>query len=327
MQKTETGGSPDQARAGDCPVADVPKFGALLDPEEDSRYHTGDFGEEMLLCTNPGGRRAKHVNILHVGTDMDGTRPEIDRIISFMKERGFSVRHKSRLDLEDRVAVHMVILGSEACRFEDARSIIWRISMGFLGVVPYWDILWYGTDYIPQPVMPAGVKPRCSNRRFSFDGIMLADAHIRRRDDVAAWDGLFIVALKEIESHMDRIMGGHDKRRVHEKTRRFKEKVKSDKRWGPDAQLFFAAAKIIRRTRNIGAHSLANLPADEIKEGTDEGNKCIAEFDKLARKYNPPIRPPMFHPPITPACAIVHLKWLIRLTQMAITWISRYPVA
>ena len=306
-------------------TVDVPKFGAPPDLEESRSHHTEDFAIEVFQCTNPDEGRGKYVTILHTSTDMNETRSEMNKIVQFMMDRGFDVKHKSDLDADDNMVVDVIILGSEATRFGDAYSIIRRISMGFLGLVPYWDVLWYGTDYTPQPDMSTTMKPICSSQAFSLDGICLIQAHIRRRNDVAAWDGLYILALKEIENYIDTIMKIQSMRSATSKIREFKARVKSDNLWGPDAELFFAAVEIIRNARNTGAHPLVNLPKDKLTSMIDKGNQLIVEFDELAKKYGCPFRPPMFVLPIPPEYTAIHLKWLISLTQVTVAWISEYP--
>ncbi len=306
-------------------TVDVPKFGSPPDPEESRSHRTEDFAIDVFQCTNPDGDRDKYVTILHASTDMNETRSEMNEIVQFMKNRGFHVKHKPGLDTDDSMVVDVIILGSESARFGDAYSIIRRISMGFLGLVLYWDVLWYGTDYAPQPDMPDATRPICSSPAFSLDGICLMHAHIRRRNDVAAWDGLFILALKEIENCIDAIIGIQSMRNAASKVRKFEAKVKSDNLWGPDAELFFAAVKIIQNVRNTGAHTLVNLPRHKLTSMIDKGNQLIAKFDKLAKEHSCPFRPPRFVPPIPPEYTAIQLKWLISLTQITIAWISEYP--
>lgn len=81
---------------------------------------------------------------------------------------------------------------------------------GFLGLVLNWDVLWYGTDGTPQSGLPPTSQPLCCGPAFSKDGICLAHAHIRRRDDLAAWRGLFLTMMMVIEDC--RHGGGHAER-------------------------------------------------------------------------------------------------------------------
>ena len=67
---------------------DTPKFGPLPNWGK-SDHPMANFGIEMFRCTNSHGGRSKNVNILHVNTDLDGARSEMDRIVEFMKKEGF----------------------------------------------------------------------------------------------------------------------------------------------------------------------------------------------------------------------------------------------
>ena len=81
-----------------------------------------------------------------VSTDLDGARHEMDRIVQFMREKGFGVRHESGPDMRNGTGVDIVIVGSEVASREDAYYLIRHISLGFLGLALWWDVLWYGTD-------------------------------------------------------------------------------------------------------------------------------------------------------------------------------------
>lgn len=304
-------------------TVNIPKFGSPPDTEE-SRM-SKDFAIEVFQCTNQDEDRSKYVTILHASTDISKGRSEMNKITQFMQNREFDVIHKPGWDKDSDGVVDVIILGSDDARFEATYSIIRRISLGFLGIFPYWDVLWYGTDYSPQPDMPATVKPVCSNQEFSLDGICMIHANIRRRDDIAAWDGLYVVALKEIESHIDRVMGTQSTDSVYKKICRFEDKVKSDGLWGPDAELFFAAVEIIRNVRNTGAHSLTSRPKSKLANNIKKGEELMAKFDALAQKYNCPFRPRRFVLPMQPEDTAKLLKWLISLTQISVAWISGYP--
>ena len=282
------------------------------------------FRIEMFRCTDSNRVRSRYVNILHVGTDLDGMRYETNRVAQFLKEMGFDIRHELGLEPRNGIGVDVVIVGSEAARFEDAAYLIRRIPVGFLGLMLNWDVLWYGTDGTPRPVLPLNVRPLCSSNAFSTYGICLVHAHIRRRDDLPAWRGLFLTMLIEIEYYVDRMMGTWNERSAYKKMCKFKDRVKSDGRWGSDAELFFAAVDTIRKTRNMSSHSLSNVPEEKLKEREDEMNGLFAEFDKLAVKHGCPFRPPRFVTPMPPERTHALLKWLTSLSQVAVVWIAEY---
>ena len=64
--------------------------------------------------------RSKNVNILHVSTDLDRARHEMERIVQFMKKKGFDVSHESIPDMRNGMGVDIVIVGSETASREDA---------------------------------------------------------------------------------------------------------------------------------------------------------------------------------------------------------------
>ena len=114
-------------------TADTPKFGSLPDWEKSSHYME-NFGIEMFRCTKSYGGRSKNVNILHVSTDLDGARHEMERIVQFMKKKGFDVKHESIPGMRNDMGVDIVIVGSETASHNDVRYLIQHISLGFLGV-------------------------------------------------------------------------------------------------------------------------------------------------------------------------------------------------
>ena len=282
------------------------------------------FHFEMFRCTDNNRGRSKYVNILHVSTDLDGMRGETNQIVQFLKVMGFDIEHEPHMEPRNGMDVDVVIVGSEAARFMDAAYLIQRIPMGFLGLVPNWDVLWYGTDSIPRPDLPSNLLPLCSGHAFSMYGICLVHAHIRRRDDLSAWRGLFLTMLIAIEHFVDKMMDTLDERSVHKKVCKFKYRVRSDGRWGSDAELFFAAVDIMRRMRNMGSHSLSNVPEEKLKKKENEMNELLGEFDKLAVKHGCPFRPPQFTPPVRQEHTHTQLKWMTSLSQVAVMWISEY---
>ena len=125
----------------------TPEFGSLPDRDEFNRLME-DFNEETFWFTDDTRKRANHVNILHLSTDLDGVAHQTGQIVTFMTENGFA--HMPATDTKSWSDVDMIMLGSDAARKEAAYNILWYNSFGLSGLVPYWDMLWYGTDYIPQ---------------------------------------------------------------------------------------------------------------------------------------------------------------------------------
>ena len=304
-------------------TTNAPKFGSLPDWREFAHPMAG-FHIEMFRCTDSNRVRSRYVNILHVSTDLDGTRYETNRIAQFLKEMGFDIRHEQGLEPRNGIGVDVVIVGSETARFDDAAYLIRRIPVGFLGLVLNWDVLWYGTDGTPRPDLSPGVQPLCSSNAFSTDGICLVHAHIRRRDDLSAWRGLFLTMLIAIEDHIDKMMGTWNEHSAYKKICKFKDRVKSDGRWGSDAELFFAAVDVIRITRNMGSHPLSNLPEEKLKKKGDGMDELLAKFDELAVKHGCPFRPPRSVTPMPPEHTHALLKWLTSLSQVAVVWIAEY---
>ena len=304
-------------------TTNAPKFGSLPDWGEFAHPMAG-FRIEVFRCTDNNRVRSRYVNILHVSTDLDGTCYETNRITQFLKEMGFDIRHEQGLDLRNGIDVDVVIVGSESARFEDAAYLIRRIHSVFRGLMLNWDVLWYGTDGTPRPDLPPNMKPLCSSNAFSTYGFCLVHAHIRRRDDLPVWRGLFLTMLIAIEDHVDKMMNTWNERSAYKKICKFKDRVKSDGRWGSDAKMFFAAVDVMRIARNLGSHSLSNVPKEKLKKKGDGIDELLVEFDELAVKHGCPFRPPRFVTPMSPEHTHTLLKWLTSLSQVAVVWIAEY---
>ena len=188
---------------------------------------------------------------------------------------------------------------------------------------PHWDVLLYGTNGTPQSDLPSSLKPTCANHAFSADGIGLAHAHIRRRDDLLARRGLHLSLQINIDGSIDTMLGTWKMRNYMEKIGTFKEKIKVDGRWNEDAEFFFAAVEALRTSRNVGSHPLYGVPQDGLDKKKKEMHDARAKFDKLAQKHKRPFGPPRF---ASPAQEDLHkaTKWVIRISQMAVVWVEEY---
>ncbi len=304
-------------------TTNTPKFDSRLDWGK-FVHSMADFRIEMFRCTGRNRVRSRYVNILHISTDLDDMHYEMNQIVQFLKGMGFNIEHELGLDPRNILDVDVVIVGSKSARFADADYLIQNIPAIFHGLMLNWDVLWYGIDDIPTPVLPFNVLPLCSGNKFSIYGICLIHAHIRRRDDLSAWRGLFLTMLQAIEHYADKMMGTWNERSMYNKMCKFKDKVKSDECWGSDAELFFAAVDIIRRTRNMGSHSLSNTPEEKLKKKGDNMDELLAEFDQLAVKLGCSLRPPKFVQPVQPEHTHAQLKWLTGLSQASVMWIAKY---
>ena len=297
----------------------TPRFGSMPDLDE-LRHNMQNFDVEIFRFTDNSRIMSKHVNILHFGTDLDEVRSEIDRIVSFMTEKGFEhTRDKNPVSLND---ADMIIMGSDAARFESANDVAEVIIFGRNGLMPYWDVLWYGTDYTPKPVFMPTMSPLCSGRTFAMDEICLIHAHIRRRDDISAMYEIYAPIMILIEGCMDNMMGTW-KERAEDKIKAFRRRVECDGRCGHDADLFFAAMAALRRIRNIGVHSFIGMPKDDINKKLEQFKTSTVEFERLAQKYNLKFELPA---PISDALTDAHVivKRQFCMARLALTWIVEY---
>lgn len=283
-----------------------------------------NFDIEMFRFTDISRISAKHVNILHFGTDLATAKPEMDQVAQFMMLEGYrDMEHKQ--DLRQLGDTDMLMVGSDGSRFSLVHYVLSCVSRGLFGLTPYWDMLWYGTDYTPQPCLPVGVGPLCSGPKFSQDAICLAHAHIRRRDDIMALRGAYNSILIEIERQVDKVMKGKKpwKTNFAPKMKKFRKKLEGEGHSGPEVDLFFLTIDILRHNRNIGAHSQHSISQKEFDRKVEGGKQLVAEFDRLAKKHNRAYRPPTF---ASQAQEDLHtgMRWELCIAHLAVAWLDEY---
>ena len=317
-------------------AAGTPRFGPKLDLDV-HKSHMKNFDVEMYRFADDKRGMDRCVNMLHLGVDLDAARPETNRIVRFMRKQGYKAKRKTGLSLSNDGEMFltcsdadMLILGSDKARDESARYIMRCSVSGWFGIVPYWDMLWYGTDYNPKPPVEwfeqshatPEILPQFSDHKFAPDAVCLAHAHIRRRYNRAALSGVYIDMAREIEGYMNELVGWKRNESFAAKIKRFKRKVKDDGHAGIDSHLFFESLGVLRHSRNIGAHLTRGIPQKKVDEDLDLFEKLTEKFEGLVRGYGR-----MFLPPVPGSEADSHLRsnWECRLTHMAMTWLAEYP--
>ena len=314
----------------------TPRFGPKLDPGEHGD-HMKNFEAEMYSFADDKRERDRYMNILHLSTDLDATRPEMDRIVRRMVKWGYGVEHKTGFGLSDDrgmilagIDTDILILGSDEARFVSAYYILRCVSIGWFGIVPYWDMLWYGMDYKPEPPaqwaiqhhMGPSALPLFSGRKLALDAVCLVHAHIRRRHDRSALSGAYVEMMRDIEGRINELVKGAWKiRNADKRIEKFKAKVVNDGHDGPDVELFFAALDVLRNHRNLGAHMTKGLPPAVVEKKRRRGDALMANFDRLANTHRRPL-----WPPIASSKADSHFttKWESSLAHMAVVWLEEY---
>lgn len=308
----------------------TPRFGPKLDLDE-HHSHMKNFEAEMYEFSDNTRERDRYVNILHLGTDIGTARPQMNRIVRRMEKWGYETECKHDLGLSDDremllagIDTDMLIMGSDTTRYASARYVLWCVNIGWFGILPYWDVLLYGTDYTPEwPEPRVGLNPpTCSNHKFALDGVCLAHAHIRRRYDTSTLRGAYLDIMREIEGRINELVKGAWKvRNTAERIEKFKAKVAYDGHNGPDVELFFTALDVLRNSRNDGAHITKGLPQAEVEKKIKRSNALRADFDRLANTHGRPLWPPI---PSSKADSHFAGKWEYGLAHMAVAWLEEY---
>ncbi len=82
------------------------------------------------------------------------------------------------------------------------------------------------------------------------------------RDDIRFWEGFFAYMAVELEAYLDRIISRPEED-PDAKIRRLERDFKEACLYGDDAELFLAAAHLVRSIRNAFVHSQRNISAEE----------------------------------------------------------------
>ena len=238
---------------------------------------------EMLRCTHvaPKDSDTNTVNILHMSADIDSAKPELQMIVDFMKSAGFSVKREP--GMVDALSTDVVILGIDKEWLASFRGIFDVFVYG-IGLIQGWDVLLYGTSGTITTKLKASERPWCSNSSFGSLGICMLQAHLKMRDDRQFWIGFFAYMAIEVETFLDHILW-RTKKSLHGKMIALKRMLKNDGLYGPDAQLFCAAANVLRESRNIFVHSQRNVQAAKRKKQAEKADDFLQTFYETAKSY------------------------------------------
>ena len=326
-------------------TATLPKFGGrITDAESNFAEHMTDFSVETFRCSRRYDGYLQEVKILHISMDLEVVQHETYKIIQYMKDEGFDVKHGSYQNSvfrEEWAGTNILILGSDDGHSAQAYKLLQLVEAGLLSSVMLgWDVLLYDVNVVSgsRPVKRPTYLPRnassdnilWSDRKFSLDGICLIHAHIRRRNDAAALHGLVGDAMMAVESDIDAIMGeDYEKKNgqdpgIYCKIEQFKKKIKQNGGCVSEVELFFAALDVMRRSRNIASHP---IQLDARRKKPETYRDAILRLWQLAQKHkfddkrglDCDIPDPSDH-----NAFFIHFRWLVFLTKISIVWLGEY---
>ena len=258
----------------------LPVFGEIPTEEEFTRLFS-NFDLEMIRCmrTTPGDSAANTVNILHVSPAIDSVEAEITHMINFMKSRGYVVKREPRHEPPDWHRTDVLVLGMDDKRLPNLEGVL-NIVVYRAGLVQYWDTVVYGTEkrvtVKTTMELPAGYGPR-----FGLDGVCVLHAHTKMRDDVRFWEGFFAYMAIELETYIDRAISRPEET-MYGKINRLESDFKEADLYGDDAELFVAAAHLLRSIRNAFTHSQRNMSVEERRKRGSETDRLFLKFGDMA---------------------------------------------
>lgn len=259
----------------------LPVFGELPTAAEFIRLFDG-LGLEMIRCTRtmPEGSAANTVNILHVSPDIDSAEAEITHMINFMKSRGYVVKWEPRHKPPDWHHTDVLVLGTDDERLPNLKGVLDTIVYR-AGLVQSWDVLLYGTKRRVTTQFIPLERPPCFGPHFGFDGACVLHGHIMLRDDMRFWEGFFTYMAIKLETYIDCVVSRPEKT-LYGKINRLESDFKEADLYGDDADLFLAAAHLLRSLRNGLAHSQRNVSVKERRERGSETDKLFLRFSDMA---------------------------------------------
>ena len=238
---------------------------------------------EMLRCTRvaPKDSDTNTVNILHMSADINSAKLELQMIVDFMKSAGFCVKRES--GMMGVLSTDVVILGIDKEWLASLGGIFDTFVYG-IGLLQGWDVLLYGTSGTITTELKGSERPWCSNSSFGSLGICMLQTHLKMRDDRQFWIGFFTYMAIEVETFLDHILGTTNSH-LYDKMTDMKHMLENDGLYGPDAQLFYAAANVLRKSRNIFVHSQRNVQAAERKKQAEKADDFLQTFYETAKSY------------------------------------------
>lgn len=300
----------------------TPKFDRMTD-WDNLISHASNFTIQLFRCIDSKNESIP-VNILHASTNLIKIHNEIDTIIQFMKDNKYNIEEIQSPDVKN-TTIDVAIMGGDATFFNNNYLLVMPTLWEDLGLVPNWDILWYGIDYAPRPKLSAITRPMCSGPKFSQDGIVLVKSHINRRHDYYARIGLLAMTQAQIE-HMIKEITKEDNWRYSTMIKRLKKKIKKDQRWGVDAELFCAAMGIINHIRNELVHIRFDMSLNDLRNKEREFLSLLCKFDDLAIKNNRSVGLPSPLPRTLDKQIHAVYKHIVKLAYTTLMWITRYSI-
>ena len=322
-------------------TAGVPRFGPVLNPRI-HKHHMEHLDAEMYIFVVRDKTVDMDVNLLHLTTDLNAARPEMSRVVEFMTNTGYSVEVENNMSLSYDDEMYWighdtdVLFIGNRCKdvtIDPPSHYVLRalVMGGWFGLIPYWDVLWYGLDIVPQ--LPKAERytwtqrfhpPQRTDMSFGSFACGLLHGHILRRNDLYSICGAAVTLLSCLEVRFDRMFkdtkGLGRKATFGRKFEKFQKDVLTGKeKDSKETQLFIRAVNILKDYRDVSAHDDMGMPA----EWTEENRKKSADTIDNFIKYSGDERWKLWAND-TRHTRNYAIKWRYRLAHMAAAWLDEY---
>ena len=309
---------------------DVPRFGPRFNMDSHMRHMEKLKTVKMYRFVDNCRERARCMNVLYVGTE----EPDegIDRVVKQMSVWGYTHKvndvKKDSVDMSDTDGMFqacydadVLIVGSSKKKELTARHVLSLVRAGWFGIMPQWDVLWYGlNDYVPEggPDM-FEMGPVCTGSDFAVEAISLLHAHVRRRDDWAARQGCMRLLWGEMVGGLARLSGTVS-RPGSDVVKAFKEKLTSDGMGDElDAKMLFTALEMLENGYRYGISKAWMAPDTVLRELPLLGGGP----KKLRKGHRRPLNPPNDPYPIDSHSIE---KWAYCMAHTTLLWMKEYGV-
>ena len=308
---------------------DVPRFGPRL-MDSHGKHMAKLKTVKLHRFVDKHRERARCVNALYVSTgEPDGG---IDRVVEQMSVWGYTHKvndiKKDSVDMSDPDGMSqacydadVLIVGSSKKKELTARHVLSLVRAGWFGIMPQWDVLWYGlNDYVPEggPDM-FELGPVCTGSDFAMDAISMLHAHIRRRDDWAARQGCMRLLRGEVVGGLVRLSRDVS-RPGSDVVKAFKKKLTSDGIDGElDTKMLFTALEMLENGFKYGISKASMAPNAVLEKLHILGGGP----KKLRSEHRRPLDPPN-DPYPTDSHSVE--KWAQWMVHTVLLWMRMYGI-
>ena len=299
----------------------LPEFSVHIDEVEFAR-RMRKFDAAMMKCSrkNDGFSIPPSLNILWLSTDLaNPNQTKIqDRIQEFLGINGYDVQF-TQTNVQITMQNEVDLLFIDARNNDNTPYLVRTISMGFLGLVPKYEVLVYGIGRDEEsPYQGDTSYPMVAGTDFLINAVCLIHGYIRSYNDPVVICSRPISMMLELEDKLLRsgIIKDGNANYASDKINAFLNLLNCRKHSGREVEWIATVLELLRHTRNALAHT--PHPPRALSGAQSKIIKINFLSEKCDRRFEFPV---VLNNQDT---FIVQKRWLTQLTQVTLHWINEY---